>query len=241
MNDYIVIELTLFNNFIDFEDVINLSNTNKYFNKFCKKYIKMYCKRLKQTRDIINKINIIGYSYYYYPYSEKYWYSLFNTNFDSYQLSLYYSYFILDYYKRKSYFKSENYIKDKTFNNDTFNNDTFNNDTFNNDKFNNDKNYKKYYYEYNTWTCIAYPNGYIKQIIDCNNYIDNIDSMSNNYSSEIIITFTLYFKIFIYELNSATECVNKFHDIDINYKYNYKTNEKIYINKKLLKYNLMKG
>jgi hypothetical protein len=230
MNNHMPIELTLFYNFIEFEDTICLSNTNKYFNDFCKKYIEYYSKKLKKTKHIINKINIKAYNYHDFVsyYSEKYWYTLFNTNLDSYQLSLYYSYFISDYYKKKCYYKNEKYVKDNHFKNDNDNNVSQNCSD----------NYKKYYYEYYTWKCFSYPDGYIKKTTPNND--SYFDSLTNNYSSEIIITFTLYFKVFIYEFNSSIDCVNKLYDIDIDYNYNYKTNKYIYINKKLLKYNLSK-
>lgn len=100
-NTHLLLELTIYNDFLGFNDLIRLSRINKYFNSSTKKYIEKYYEFLNKCINIPIKNS---YASLYiidnneYKYDREYWYKLFNKKLNSQELAIYYSYFIKNYY-----------------------------------------------------------------------------------------------------------------------------------------------
>jgi len=110
----LVIHLTLLSNFLGFNEIINLSKTDKYLKYYTQIYIRKYhyiiyiCKQTKicipKTISFYNQHEIINNHY-----NNEYWYSIFNQKLNCDQLAFYYSYFV---YKYHTFYNHGVYSKD---------------------------------------------------------------------------------------------------------------------------------
>jgi hypothetical protein len=100
---HLPLELVIMENFIDMKDLCSISETDKHFNQFSKKY-----KDICNLYNIITKcknINIIENQNYFYGNSgidyyndNQYWISMFKNTLTPEQLSIYYAFYVLTYH-----------------------------------------------------------------------------------------------------------------------------------------------
>ena len=279
------IELVIMNDFIDLDDLLRLSKTNKYFNNhpYVKNRISRHINGIKTCFDIVSEhedINSWGsWGDTNKVYAHEYWSALFYYNYnynlnanirsnvlDPYQLACYYSYFIRNYYYKKDIYFRDSYINvdsdgDSCKYGDNYNANSSTTTTTkiwnkNGDRSWIDRDTKNGgTYTYSKWSCIAYPDGYIKALPPRNG--DPL--VMSPYDSEVKITFIVCYKeesrptelcgscIQKEEENSGDDedneniyiCyISKLQNVDIQYHYNFKTNwgSKIYIHPLFLKH-----
>lgn len=82
---------------------------------------------------------------------------------------------------------------------------------------------------YSLWKCIAYPDGYIKTLSK-----NDVENYSSTYSSEIIISIKIYISYIEKKSGYLTYITSKHDYIEIEYSYNFKTHNRIYIDEKVL-------
>lgn len=243
------IEIVIMNGFIELDDLIRLSKTNKYFNNhpYVKNRIARHLNGIKTCFDIVsehedvnslggwedrNKGKVYAHEYWGALFYYNYHYHL-NTNIrsnvlDPYQLACYYSYFIRNYYYKKDFYFRGNYI-DVNSDTDADNygersskiwNKNGDSTSIERDEINGGT------CTYSKWSCIAYPSGYIKALSPRNG--DPL--VMSPYDSEVKITF-----IMCYKEGIRVSCIQH---VEIQYQYNFKTNwgSKLYIHPLFLKH-----
>jgi hypothetical protein len=251
------IELVIMNDFIDLDDLIRVSKTNKYFNNhpYVKHRITRHLNGIKTCFDIVsehedvnswggwedrNKGKVYSHEYWCALFYYNYNYNL-NTNIrsnvlDPYQLACYYSYFIRNYY-----YKNDIYFRDSYINVDADGDSCKYGDNSSTTTKIWNKNGDRSWIDrdtingvtctYSKWSCIAYPDGYIKALSPRNG--DPL--VMSPYDSEIKITFIMCYKEESRETKLRESCIQ---NVEIQYHYNFKTNwtSKIYIHPLFLKH-----
>lgn len=216
--------------------------------------------------------NIITYqneywnTIFYYNFNYNIKLKTINNYFNPYQLAFYYSFFISNYKYKKDYFyrnyyfnlfkkhNNQNLIIDSDSDSDS-DSETKNENENENESYeqNNDINWLEsngkngYNYINSKWSCIAYPNGFIKHISLHNK---NLPKYTYTYDNHVKIIFNSQYKKIYVTKKLCELCSIKYNKnnikkhkyimtyIDIKYIYNYKHNidQKINIHKTFLKY-----
>lgn len=236
------IELVIMNDFIELDDLIRLSKTNKYFHDhpYIKNRIARHLNGIQTCFDIVSEhedVNSLGGwedRNKGKVYAHEYWGALFYYNYqyhlnakvrndvlDPYQLACYYSYFIRNYYYKKDIYFRDSYINvDSDADTDGYNSILASRPTSN--KIWN-KNGDRTRIEsddihggtctYSKWSCIAYPSGYIKALSPRNG--DPL--VMSPYDSEVKITFIMCYKEESRPTESCESCIQKEEEIYITY------------------------
>ena len=100
---HLPLELAIMENFIDIQDLCSISETDKHFNQFSKKYkdicslynIIIKCKNIniiENQNHLYSNIHIDSYN------NNQYWISMFKNTLTQEQLSIYYAFYLLTYH-----------------------------------------------------------------------------------------------------------------------------------------------